>query len=169
MKISIESRRLHMRQINASDECFFRALHRDKRVTHLCFDTPTDAEIQHRFVQRLPPWNITASHWLCLTIVEQETGKKIGFTGFIIEDDKAEVGYLITPDCHGYGYATESLQALLTWAQSHLPDIGFEATVTDGNTQSERVLSKCGFTQIKRVPDAFRINGHWHDDVIYAR
>ena len=168
MKIRIESRRLSMRQLNNSDASFFKALHRNKRVTHLCFDTPTDAEIHQRFLHRLPAWHITASHWLCLTIVEKETGKKVGITGFIIDGNKAEVGYLLTPECHGYGFATESLQALLNWAQLHLSYVAFEATVTDGNTQSERVLSKCGFTQVKRVPDAYMIDGQRYDDVIYA-
>ncbi|MGF1747863.1 GNAT family N-acetyltransferase [Vibrio cionasavignyae] len=168
MKINIESSRLCMRQINASDESFFKALHSDNRVTHLCFDVPTDAEIHQKFIQRLPPWHVSASHWLCLTIVEKETGKKVGITGFIIDGNKAEVGYLLTPECHGFGFATESLQALLNWAQFHLPDIAFEATVTYGNTQSERVLSKCGFTLVKRVPDAYMIDGQWHDDMIYA-
>ncbi|MFA0441849.1 hypothetical protein BCU70_16600 [Vibrio sp. 10N.286.49.C2] len=174
MSIKFESRHLKMRQINVSDEDFFKQLHKNPHVTRLCFDTPSDQEIEQRFQSRLPPWCCASHHWLCLTIVDKSTKQKIGITGIIINEGKAEVGYLLAPEHQGKGFATESLEALLLWAQlswekQSLRPLYFSAVVTEGNKASERVLTKCGFTFIEQIANAYVIDGVLYDDRIFER
>ncbi|TON84374.1 GNAT family N-acetyltransferase, partial [Vibrio parahaemolyticus] len=91
-------------------------------------------------------------HWLCLTIFDANTQQPIGITGFVLEEDKAEVGYLLLPEFHGQQFGTETLNALLHWAETTHDILRFSATVTEGNVASERVLTKCGFELSQVIP-----------------
>ncbi len=97
-----------------------------------------------------------------------ETGEKIGVTGFRITEGKAEVGYLILPKYHGQGFGTESLKALLKSASKGQCIRMFGAIVTEGNIGSEKVLTKSGFSLKEVVPEAYKIGGKLYADHIYS-
>jgi len=65
-----------------------------------------------------------------------------------------ELAYELLSHAHGYGFATEAAQAVVTWAA----DAGFErlwAGVRSWNVASRNVLHKLGFVETGRViPDA---------------
>ena len=70
----------------------------------------------------------------------------------------AELGYLFVPEAWGFGYATESLDALLKWYGNHgnsIADQGpgtiVKAIVHPDNKASVRVLDKLGFCQTGRT------------------
>ncbi|MCS4307379.1 RimJ/RimL family protein N-acetyltransferase [Rheinheimera pacifica] len=89
---------------------------------------------------------------------------------FIITDAKhnsAEFGYMFLPEHFGKGYATEALLATKQFAFS-LGLTQLQATVTEGNTGSCRVLEKCGFVLSKRIEQAYSINNTLYDDLIYT-
>ncbi|WP_435441764.1 GNAT family N-acetyltransferase [Vibrio gallaecicus] len=165
--MKIDTDRLSMIQITAEYWDLFQSLNRDPRVIRFCFDEPSSDEIKASFESRLPVWNKTSKHWLCLIITQNETGEKIGVTGFRIHDGSAEVGFLIQPKYHGLGYGTESLKALLKWAYQEHGLQSFNAVVTEGNTGSEKVLIKCGFTLKDVTPNAYEIGGKLYADHVY--
>ncbi|MDD1783331.1 GNAT family N-acetyltransferase [Enterovibrio sp. ZSDZ35] len=165
--MKIDTDRLGMTQITAEDWELFQSLNRDSVVISLCFDEPSSEEIKASFESRLPVWNKTSKHWLCLTITLKDTGEKIGVTGFRIHDGAAEVGFLIQPTYHGLGYGAESLKALLEWAYQEHDLQSFNAVVTEGNIGSEKVLTKCGFTLKDVMPNAYEIGGKLYADHIY--
>ncbi|WP_051488381.1 GNAT family N-acetyltransferase [Salinivibrio socompensis] len=160
--------RLSMRPMIKADWPLFHRLHTDNAVIEQCFDPMSLDHIEARFKQRLTPWSPDAKHWLCLVIVETATQTPIGITGFLLEQDIAEVGYLLLPPYHGCGYGTESLLAVTDFAIHHGGARTINATVTAGNLASARVLEKVGFHLSRIEPDAFSIGGICYDDWIYT-
>jgi RimJ/RimL family protein N-acetyltransferase len=60
---------------------------------------------------------------------------------------EVEVGYGLVTEAHGYGFATEALQALL--AEADGVGVRVRASVEPTNAASIRVLAKCGFTELR--------------------
>ncbi|WED27613.1 GNAT family N-acetyltransferase [Vibrio sp. DW001] len=162
------SERLEMVQITKNDEDLFRLLHTKPAVISLCFDPPSSQEIKAKFESRLLDWDIDSENWLCLVMREKSSGSRIGITGFQLIEGVAEVGYLLLPEFHGKGYGTESLSSLIHWASNFLDILRYQAIVTEGNTGSERVLIKCGFSLTKIDPGAYSIGNKRYDDYIYS-
>lgn len=166
--MKIQTDRLEMVQITADDWGLFQSLNQDPAVIRLCFDELPLEAIKESFESRLPLWNHSSEHWLCLTMTLKETREKIGVTGFRLTDGRAEVGYLILPQFHGRGFGTESLKALIAWASEEQGIHSFGAIVTEGNVGSEKVLTKSGFSLTKVVPEAYEIGGKLYADHIYS-
>jgi len=61
-----------------------------------------------------------------------------------------ELGFALTSRFHGKGYATESAQAVLSWADAHLPYPSTMCLVSAENLASLRVVQKCGYDIIDR-------------------
>ena len=75
----------------------------------------------------------------------REEGLLIGGTGFSFETSyRAETGYLFAKDSWGKGYATESLEAIITIART-LNVHRLYANCHVDHRASWRVLEKCGF------------------------
>lgn len=56
-----------------------------------------------------------------------------------------EVGYAISPEFWGNGYATEALKGMTEWALSQEGVTFVEAETTPTNHTSQHILEKCGF------------------------
>ncbi|MGF1771200.1 GNAT family N-acetyltransferase [Vibrio wakamikoensis] len=167
--IAIQTERLSMAQITHVDFDLFKRLQTEHEVIELCFDKPSDEDIQARFDERLPTWCKCSEEWLCLVVSLKHTGEAVGVTGFKVSNGYAEVGYLLLPEFHGCGIGTESLEGLVKWAERDLDLNRFSAIVTKGNRGSERVLEKCGFVLTKVEKDAYQIGGQTFDDHIFHR
>lgn len=85
----------------------------------------------------------------------------------MLNEDGAEVGFLLSPEFKGRNIATESLREVLRWARDVHDIQNFNAVVTEGNVASERVLQKCGFNLEQRIADAYEIRGKLYADLIY--
>lgn len=79
--------------------------------------------------------------------------KLIGFLNDVeMSDSVIELGYVIHPDYHGQGYATEALQAVI----KELFDCGYQEIVAgafEENLASIRVMKKCGMLPIEKTED----------------
>ncbi|EJG0767647.1 GNAT family N-acetyltransferase [Vibrio parahaemolyticus O5:K30] len=165
--MKVKSERLLMEPISENDWFLFHQLHTDQKVISLCFDQPSMSEIENKFRSRLASWSTDSSHWLCLVVVDSSTGEKIGITGFCVQGNTAEVGFMFLPEYHGLGYGSESLKALIEYSKSKLGINNYSAVVTEGNVGSEKVLSKAGFLLDSIVPNAYEIGGKLYADHIY--
>ena len=81
-------------------------------------------------------------------------GTALGSIGFFGPPEPAadgvpetEVGYGLVPEAHGYGFATEALQALLV--ETDRAGVRIRASVEPTNAASLRVLAACGFTELR--------------------
>lgn len=75
-----------------------------------------------------------------------DTGEVIGSSGFGFHTaNKAELGYILSGLAWGQGFATETVNALVTVATG-FGLLELDAPVHPANAASIRVLEKCGFT-----------------------
>ena len=86
--------------------------------------------------------------WYAMWRIEQRDGRQIGDLCFkgLAENGRAEIGYGIMEEYRGQGYAAEAVRAACHWALGHTSVKSLEAETEAGNTASQRVLEKCGFS-----------------------
>lgn len=164
-----ESARLEHRQLDAQDWDFFYSLYSNPKVMGFISDIACETAIREQFNSRISDWNINSNEWLSILILSKASRLPLGITGFKLDksDSAAELGYLFSEEAWGHGYASESLSALLDYAQNNLGIVKYKATVTGGNVASEKLLLKKGFVKDKTISNAIFLDGKWHDDLIY--
>ncbi len=87
-------------------------------------------------------------------LVNKEDDTLIGHAGFVPQVDKVkeiEIGYWITREHWGKGYATEAAKALLEYGHKQLDRERFIALIQPGNVASRKVAKKLGMALEKKV------------------
>ena len=116
-----------------------------------------------------------AGHWAWLgfgywAIEEKATGALVGEVGFAhykreLESpyrNAPEIGWVLSPQHHGRGLATEAVQAVLRWGDANLPEGHTMCIIRPENAPSIRVAEKCNYrrahmTEYKGKPAALFI------------
>ena len=85
--------------------------------------------------------------WYAIWFIERKDGSHVGDLCFkgLQADGSVEIGYGITEECQGHGYATEAVDAVTAWALKQLGVCRVDAETEPENRASQRVLEKCGF------------------------
>ncbi len=85
--------------------------------------------------------------WHAIWMIEQKDGTHVGDLSFkgLHPDGSVEIGYGITEENRGRGYAAEAVNAVVTWALEQPGVTRVEAETEPDNSASQRVLEKCGF------------------------
>ena len=85
--------------------------------------------------------------WYAIWIIERKDGSMVGDLCFkgLHDDGTAEIGYGISEEYRGRGYATEAVDAMVSWALRRPGVRRVEAETEPDNKASRRVLEKCGF------------------------
>lgn len=96
------------------------------RITSVPFEKPED---RHLYLMRLKHPN--------------EDDVNIGFVQLIKRDDGVEIGYSVTEDFQGKGYATAAVKQAIMLAQKYSDSISIR--IRDDNIASQRVGEKNGF------------------------
>jgi RimJ/RimL family protein N-acetyltransferase len=118
----------------------------------------------------LPEWR-ARGRIVPYTIVDTESGRILGGAQLHHLDptrDAIEVGYWLLTDARGRGVATRAVITLVDWAFAN----GFfrvEAVVRLGNTASERVLERAGFTREGVKRRYLRHHGERVDATLFSR
>ena len=97
-------------------------------------------------------------------VVEKESGRMIGtcgFTRFDFPHNVCEIGYVLNPDFHGKGYATEAARRVIDFAFSRLEVHRVEAKFMKGNNASLRVMEKLGMTFEGYRRDSMLVKGKY--------
>ena len=91
--------------------------------------------------------NRDAWDWYAAWIIEKKDGTYIGDLCFkgLNDDGSVEIGYGITEENQGKGYATEAVNEAVMWALQQPGVTRVEAETEPDNNISQRVLEKCGF------------------------
>ncbi|HUS31256.1 MAG TPA: GNAT family N-acetyltransferase [Kofleriaceae bacterium] len=108
-------------------------------------------------------------HWALLgfgmwMVREKSSGAYVGEVGFMDNRREmtpaftaVEVGWVLMPQHHGKGYATEAMRAALAWGDDHFTRAPLderlvrgrvECIIDDGNDASVRVATKLGFVRL---------------------
>lgn len=85
--------------------------------------------------------------WYAVLPVGLKDGACVGDLSFkgLNPDGSVEIGYGISEEYQGNGYATEAVGAAVAWALMQPGVTRVEAETAPGNRASQRVLEKCGF------------------------
>ncbi len=91
--------------------------------------------------------------WVQFSVEERDGGRLVGDVGISPAEGEPgviKVGYTISPDVQGRGYATEAVQALVDYALHTLDAEVVRAYADADNTPSIRVAEKVGMRLIER-------------------
>jgi len=97
-------------------------------------------------------------------VIEKTSGKMIGTCGFTRFDpphNGAEIGYVLGPDYHGRGYATEAAERVVEYGFSELGLHRIEARFMMGNEASLKVMEKLGMTFEGYKRDGMLVKGKY--------
>lgn len=147
------TKRLILRQFLPEDEGKLAAINANAKVMEW-FPAPMTAEQSAGHFARI------SDHWLqrgfgLFALEIRNTGQFIGFTGLsrpsyqISVPNCVEVGWRLTPDAWGNGYATEAATACLNWG---FVDLGLSEIVSftaEQNARSIAVMRRLGMTHDK--------------------
>ena len=86
--------------------------------------------------------------WYAMWMIELPDGTHVGELCFrgLGDDGAVEIGYGISEEHRGHGYATEAVGAVTQWALSQPGVSRVEAEAEQDNIASISVLKNCGFT-----------------------
>lgn len=81
---------------------------------------------------------------------------------------RAEIGFMLRPDCWGRGYMTEAVHALLEFSFRTLNLHRIEADVDPRNTSSIRLLERFGFQREGYVRERWFVGEEINDGILYG-
>ena len=104
-----------------------------------------------------------------LGIALPESNKVIGDVWvYLIEKDRmAALAIRLAKSCHGQGYGTEALSAMVRFCFTHTELQRLWAEVDVRNIASQRILEKCGFRREGMIRQGRMVNT-WCDYYIYG-
>jgi RimJ/RimL family protein N-acetyltransferase len=108
---------------------------------------------------------------LSLAVVLKATSELIGAcTLFYLSSlhRQGEIGFVVHPDHHGRGFATEAARLLLRLAFEELDLHRVIGRLEARNTASARVLERLGMRQEARVVENEFVKGEWQRKLVFA-
>ena len=87
---------------------------------------------------------------------------------FHLDDQNAEVSYMIHPAFQRQGVATEAVKALISYCFEELGFVRVQARCVAGNIGSERVMQKSGMQYEGLLRASAKIHGRFEDFKLYA-
>jgi RimJ/RimL family protein N-acetyltransferase len=161
---TLETSRLRLRPHRREDFPAGVALWADQTVTRYIGGKPLSREeVWARFLRYAGSW-----HWLGFgywAVEEISSGQFAGEVGYAQNErtfdpaltllDQAglampELGWVLSPQVHGKGYATEAVRAVLNWGDSHVAASRAFCIIHPEHSASIRVARKCGFVEFSR-------------------
>jgi RimJ/RimL family protein N-acetyltransferase len=155
---AIETERLLLRGHGVEDFADCLALWTDPAVTRFIGGKPsTPEEVWARLLRYVGHWSLLGfGYWV---VTERVTGRFLGEVGFAdfrreIEpslEGVPEIGWVLTPQGHGRGFATEAAGAALAWGDAQFGRVRTACIIAPENAASIRVAEKCGYREFRRT------------------
>lgn len=164
MTTYIETERLTLRDWQETDVSPFTEINRDSRVMEYFLKELTPEEtldFYHRITDEF------ATCGFGLYAVEDKLNHAfigyVGFHRFTFDADFApgvEIGWRLTPEAWGKGYATEAAAACLEYARTHLNLKEVYSFTSLPNRRSEKVMQRIGMERVKEFNHPGVPSGH---------
>jgi RimJ/RimL family protein N-acetyltransferase len=169
----IRTERLALRPFEAADlAAVFDMERREDVVRYLYWGTRDRDEVRQALAERVTMTSIESQgDAIRLAITLHEGGSLIGDVSlrYVSADDaQGEVGFVVHPDHHGRGYATEAAREMLRLG---FEEVGMHRIVgrcEARNTPSARVLERLGMRREAHLIENEWVKGEWNDELIYA-
>ncbi len=152
-KIDLETERLRLRNVVASDKEFLISLWQDPVVTQF-MGGPRSSEMMEEELgnQLSDPFAYEYDLW---PVIEKTTGSPIGHCGILEKEvegkNEYEVTYVLSPSYWGRGYATEIASELIRYAFEEKGLNRIIALIKPGNAASAQVAKRIGMHKEKSV------------------
>ena len=170
--MNIITERLRLREFARDDWRAVLEYQRDPRyLRYYPWADRTENDVRE-FVGTFVEWGLeTPRRRFQLAVVCRDDGRLIGNCGIrraSDNDDEAELGYELNPDCWGQGYATEAAAAMVEFGFKELGLQRITSWCIADNTASARVLERLGFSLDQRQGLEEYFKGRWWDTQTYA-
>ena len=167
----LETERLRLRRISSLDVNEVFAIRSDpetmKYIPRPLAKTREDALSFMDMIDKAIDDNLFI-HW---AISRKEDPKLLGMIcliGLEPDDYRAELGYILAPECRGQGVMHEAAQAVIKYAFKSLNFHSLQAIIAPENMMSERVLQRLNFVKEAHFRDKRYWNGQFSDNVVYS-
>lgn len=167
---SIKTERLLIRKLEPKDENAFFQYRSLPEVCRYQSWRPQDLSEMEDFIRRNSEVHFnTGGTWTQLAVCHKE-GQMIGDIGlhFLEDNCQVEIGYTLSPQCQGSGYATEAVKGIINYVFAELKKHRVTASVDPDNIKSIRLLERVGMRKEAHFIKSFPMDGKWYDDCVYA-
>ena len=170
--IEIRSERLLLRYLRITDLVDFLDYRSKPEIAEYQFWSPFSEKDAREHILKYkdePPW--IPGSWTQLGIVLLKEDKLIGDCALRIdsfEPSNGEIGFNLSPDYQGSGYATEAVSALFDYAFNTLNMHRIMAIADSRNTPSVKLMKRLGMRQEAHFVKNIWFKGGWGDEFIYA-
>jgi [ribosomal protein S5]-alanine N-acetyltransferase len=170
--VELYTARLLLRDFQSDDWPAVLAYKKDPRyLRYYAWSGRTAADVQ-RFVQMFVDQQHEQPRTRYqLALCRRESGELIGNCGIrrtAAWSHDAEIGYELSPDHWGHGYATEAVRAILRFGFEELGLHRITAWTVADNAASARVLAKVGFALEGRLRDRESFKGRYWDVLVFG-
>ena len=168
----LETPRLILREYAEDDSAEVLAYQGDPRyLRHYPWEERTPEDVR-RFVQQFIDWQSESPRRrFQLAVLLRESGALVGSCGVRRkpdDDTEADIGFELSPEYWGRGYATEAATAMAGFAFRELGVRRLSSWCIAENATSARVLEKLGMSLEGRLPAAERFKGRDWDTLLYG-
>ena len=150
---TLTTARLTLRELSMTDWEPYAAMWADPRVTQFIGGEPRPRELAWtKFCQSAGLWPLLGyGYW---SIIESDNEMFLGIAGFAqFERGYAalagypEAGWAFAADAWGKGIASETVAAIVLWADAHLPVTETRCMIDHGNAASVAVARRNGYVE----------------------
>jgi len=171
--LPIETPRLRLRFTTPDDLEPLVALQSREDVTRWLYWGPRDErQVRDSLALKLAATRIDADgDAFTLAIERKDSGAYAGDVGLHAtahEHRAGELGYILHPDHHGRGYATEAAAPLLELGFTSFGMRRIVGSMEARNLASARVLEKLGMRREAHFVENERVRGEWQSEFVYA-
>jgi len=171
--MNIKTNRLHIRPVDINDKASMFNYRSDSETNKYLSLIPQTVDDVAEFISNSSKEFDVSGTWFQLAIVEKVSTKMIGDIGIHFlasnnESKQVEIGYTLSKEYRGKGYATEALSAIIDYLFNTLNKHRITASIDPTNQSSIKLVERLGFRKEAHFKESLFFHGEWVDDVIYA-
>ncbi|HTB07239.1 MAG TPA: GNAT family N-acetyltransferase [Bacteroidia bacterium] len=153
---TLETERLVLRQLDASDENEIFRLRSDEKVNEF-LDRPKANTLDDakRFIEKIAKGinNNENLYWAITLKNEKKLIGTICLWSFSLEKNSAEIGYELLPDFQGKGFMHEAIKAVVEYGFKTMKLDAIDAFTHPRNIKSIKIAERNGFVYEKETDD----------------
>ncbi len=170
-ELPLRTERLVLRPFHTDDAVDVLAYRRRPDVCRYIPSDPLDERTVGEYIAVRQPWTQLTADGNRIVLAVELAGQVIGDVLIRIErlgDGQAEVGWVLSPDFQGHGYATEAARKLTDLSFAELGMHRVWAQLDARNAPSARVCERLGMRHEAHLRQNMWLKGEWTDASIYA-
>ncbi|MGM0867341.1 MAG: GNAT family N-acetyltransferase [Bacillota bacterium] len=154
--MQIKSQRLNFRKYNDADfDYLFSLLSDPEMVRYIGEGQSRDREETKAFLEWIYDTYNTGADMGLMVLEDKENNQTVGHAGLVPQTingvDELEIGYWISREHWGKGYATEAAKAIREYGRENLGNGRFISLIQPENMASRKVAVKLGMSLEKKI------------------